>query len=156
VHRVATLVLVAVAACRQATLETPTKWLELTPMPIAISVPAYATAAPTQESLDRSAAPGMIISARGCVVVVTPGSLGDAATQSAEIATAYPGATIAPPEPSAAGLYLAYEYAGQGATKLRSFRLEKSIGGTTYRCEPFTGRTDVKCEQAACRSLRAR
>lgn len=153
------VVIVVLAGCSKSAPPAPTsKWVALTPMPLELQAPANATVAQTQESTDRTAPPGMIVSARECILVVTPGSRGDLAAQAEQIATQHPGVTVTrrdPPAANGSGLYLGFEYAGTGGATLRSFRSEWTIGETTYRCEPFTGRADVACEDTACRSLRA-
>jgi hypothetical protein len=158
VHRLLVAIVILAGCSKKAAPPPERTWLALTPMPLELQAPANATVAQTQESTDRTAPPGMIVSARECILVVTPGSRGDVVAQEQAIAAQHPGVTVTRREPPAAngtGLYLGYEYAGTGGAKLRSFRSEWTIGETTYRCEPFTGRADVACEDAACRSLRA-
>jgi len=157
--RIVVLLALAAGCSKSSKTEPATRWIELTPMAVKLEAPAYATVGQTQESLDTNAPPGMIVSARECVLVVTPGSRGDLAKQEADVTASHPGATITKREPPAAdgaGLYLGYEYDAAVGGKARSFRFETTIDETTYRCEPFTGRADVRCEEAACRSLRAK
>jgi hypothetical protein len=146
------VVLVLVGCGKSAEPPAKLKWLSLDPLPLEIEVPEYATAGQHQESPDRNAPPGMLISARACVIVVVPGTRGPLDAQQAEIKAAHPDARIV-------GLttdYFEYTYKGADGAPLRAFRNEKRIAGELYRCEPFTGGRDIGCEQRACASLRAR
>jgi hypothetical protein len=159
------LALVAIAvfgvSCKKDSASTSpaaTKWLDLPPMPIKMQVPVNATLARHSESPDRDAPPGVIVSARECVLVVLPGSRGDMAAQEAEIVQATPTAKVdrrEPPGATGTGLFLGYHYAS-GDKTVKSFRYEVTLGEATYHCAPFSGRPDVTCEERACRSLAAR
>jgi hypothetical protein len=149
----AVVVAIALSACGTKSAEkVELKWLDLQPLPLEIEVPSYATAGQHRESPDRDAPPGMLVSARACVLVVMPGTRGPLDAQQTEVKAEHPDAKIV-------GLtsdHFEYRYKAADGSMLRSFRFEKMIGGAPYHCEPFTGRGDISCEQRACASLRAR
>lgn len=107
------------AACSKSSAPAP-KLLPLDPLPVSIAMPAGAT-------VSQNSPTELMISARECIVLVSPD----------------PGAPLAAPElvPADAG--------GK-----HSFTYRASFLGATFKCEPFGPRADVSCEERACKSLR--
>jgi hypothetical protein len=150
-----TLVLVVVcAACSKASGPEMT-WVDLAPLPVEVRLPKGAHAAPL-EALVEGKQPTMMASARACVITVAPSAPMDVAAFQASIQARRPGAAftrVRAPETGDAVILASYAY---GEPKRSTFALLATIGDAAWLCEPFTTRDDLSCEEAACRSLRAK
>ena len=145
-------VALVLVSCSKSAPAVKMKWLSLDPLPLEVEVPDYASVGQHRESPDRDAPPGMLISARACVVVVMPGTRGPLDEQQTEVKAEHPDAKIV----GLTSESFEYSYKGADGAALRSFRSERRIADAIYRCEPFTGHADIACERRACASLRAR
>jgi hypothetical protein len=138
------LVVIAVAACSKSPPAEKTKRLALDPLPVTIEVPDYAITSRHSDQV-------MLVSARACIVLVTAAPADSLADAQAAVTAQHAGAVIERAGPE----FFAARYAGATGQPVQSFQLRTTLGGATYKCEPFTARADVACEERACRSLRA-